>query len=104
MEAVYLDQMTLTPTSLGGMARQLVDRLELRLVNLVLEPGEIVEKHRAPVEVVFLVLAGFGRISAGEDCVAVEQGQFLICPPEIMRSVEAGQEGLNLLVVRAPNQ
>lgn len=104
MEARYLNQMEPAPTPLGGKARQLVDRLELRLVNLLLEAGETVAEHSAPVEVVFLVLEGAGSISAGEDRVAVEKGQFLTCPAGIMRSVEAGREGLNLLVVRAPNQ
>ncbi|MEQ8175896.1 MAG: cupin domain-containing protein [Syntrophomonadaceae bacterium] len=104
MEAMNLTKLDLAPTPLGGKARQLVDRLELRLVNLILEAGETVDKHSAPVEVVFLVLEGYGTISAGENRVLVEKGQFLCCPPGIMRSVAAGPEGLSLLVVRAPNQ
>lgn len=104
MEAMNLTELALAPTPLGGKARQLVNRLELRLVNLILEVGETVEKHSAPVEVIFLVLDGSGTIITEENRIAVEKGQFLSCPPGIMRSVKAGPEGLSLLVVRAPNQ
>lgn len=104
MEAAYLTELEPALTPLGGKARQLVERSELRLVNLILEAGETVDRHSAPVEVVFLVLEGSGSISAGEDRVAVEKGQFLCCPPGIMRSIKAGREGLSLLVIRAPNR
>lgn len=71
MEAAYLTEVELALTPFGGKARQLVERPELRLVNLILEAGETVDRHSAPVEVVFLVLEGSGSISAGENRVAV---------------------------------
>lgn len=104
MEARTLTDLQPEPTPLGGKARKLVDRAELRLVNLLLEPGETVEKHSAPVEVVFLVLEGSGSILAGETWVTVARGQFLACPGGLIRSVKAGHEGMSILVARAPNQ
>ncbi|HWP98334.1 MAG TPA: cupin domain-containing protein [Syntrophomonadaceae bacterium] len=103
METTYWDEMPLVATPLGGRARQLVFTPNLRLVNLVLSAQEEVESHNAPVEVVFLVLSGKGRVFVDQDSVEVEAGQMLRCPPEAMRRIEAGQEGLNLLVIRAPN-
>lgn len=105
MEPLNLNQLQLVPTPLGGKSRMLADRPELRLVNLVLEPGEEVKSHSAPVEVVFLVLSGQGSLQAGEEIIALHAGQITSCPPDLSRSICADpKQGLSLLVIRAPNQ
>ena len=91
-------------TPLGGAARRLVDKPELRLVNLELKPGEVVKSHLAPVEVVFIVLAGSGQVLVENETHSLAAGEMLVCPAGTNRSLRADiDQGLNLLVVRAPN-
>ncbi len=90
-------------TPLGGRARQLVDNPDVRIVNLELKPGEEVKSHLAPVDVVFIVISGTGQVKLEDDFLELLEGQMLVCPTGLERSIQAGDEGLNLIVVRAPN-
>ncbi|MGE5405466.1 MAG: cupin domain-containing protein [Candidatus Saccharibacteria bacterium] len=103
MNPININELPLHPTPLGGQSRMLADRPDLRLVNLLLQPGEIVKSHTAPIEVVFIIQEGSGRLTADGKAVDVTAGQMLSCPPDIAREVQAGAEGLNLLVIRVPN-
>ncbi|MGE5391103.1 MAG: cupin domain-containing protein [Deltaproteobacteria bacterium] len=91
------------PTPLGGMARTLANRPELRLVVLRVPAGEKVAEHTAPVEVIFLALAGQGTIYAGSESTTITAGEVICCPAGIIRSLTADDEDLELLVIRAPN-
>ncbi|MGE5372511.1 MAG: cupin domain-containing protein [Solirubrobacterales bacterium] len=103
-KVIRLNEMDAAPTPLGGMARILLDRPEVRVVNLTVDPGTEVGNHTAPVEVLFMVLAGKGILTAAGDEITVEPGMCIICPPDVTRSVRVlPGEPLNLLVVRSPN-
>ncbi len=91
-------------TPLGGVSRMLVDQPELRLVNLLLKAGETVGEHVAEVEVVFIIQKGSGLISAGGETAAFGAGQILVCPAGLIRSMTAGLEGTDIMVIRAPNK
>ncbi len=99
-----IKDVALDKTPLGGQARMLVNNPHLRLVNLQIKAGEQVLAHTAPVEVVFIVLAGSGLVQIEEKVYPISAGQMLICPPDCQRSIQAGpEEDLSLLVVRTPN-
>lgn len=104
MEISHINEIPLKATPLGGRARQLVATPDLRLVNLLLRAGEKVDRHKAPVEVVFLVMSGEGRIYVDDRIIELQEGQILRCPAGAGRSLKAGEKGLSLLVVRAPNR
>lgn len=104
MNAININDIPLEPTPLGGNARLLVGSPELRLVNLILSPGERVLAHTAPVEVVFYVLDGQGAVIAANERHEMKPGQMFACPADLERELQAAPDtGLNLLVVRAPN-
>lgn len=103
MKPVQISALPAAPTPLGGKARTLVDQPALRLVNLLLEPEETVQTHTAPVDVVFIIEEGSGRVLAGGQELAFESGDMIICPAGLERAVKAGSSGARLLVVRAPN-
>ncbi|MGE5415929.1 MAG: cupin domain-containing protein [Acidobacteriota bacterium] len=103
MNPINIKELPINPTPLGGQSRMLVDQPDLRLVNLILQPGEVVKTHTAPIEVVFVVLEGSGRLTADGATIDVTAGQMLTCPRDIAREVQAEANGLELLVIRAPN-
>ncbi|NPV93170.1 MAG: cupin domain-containing protein [Firmicutes bacterium] len=105
MIKIRLEDLETQPTPLGGRSRFLVDNPDLRLVNLVLQPGESVAPHTAPVKVVFLALEGRGRMVLEEKEVEISAGELAVCPPGVDRAVRAeGGSGLSLLVIRCPNR
>jgi quercetin dioxygenase-like cupin family protein len=100
----YIDELPLAPTPLGGNSRLLVSNPQLRLVNLLVAPGERVLSHTAPVEVVFLVMEGQGSVIVANEKHEIMQGQFFTCPADLEREIAADSgTALNLLVIRAPN-
>lgn len=103
MKTEKISALPAVPTPLGGRARTLVDQPALRLVSLLLEPDEAVQAHTAPVDVVFIIEEGSGRILAGEGSLAFQSGEIIVCPAGQGRAIQAGPSGARLLVARAPN-
>lgn len=104
MEILTISEIEPSPTPLGGKARILVDNPELKMVNLIIDPGQRVNTHAAPVDVVFIVLDGKGQVTVEDEEIEVVSGQMLVCPAGTLRSIDAAADGgLNLLVVRCPN-
>lgn len=103
MEKTRIAAINEEPTPLGGLARTLIDRPDLRLVVLRVPAGDQVAEHIAPVEVVFVALAGSGTIYADGQATSIMAGEMLSCPAGIPRALEAGDGDLELLVIRAPN-
>ena len=58
--------------------------------------------HEAQEEV-YVVVRGSGRMKLDDEIVALEQWDAVRVPPGTWRGYEAGPEGLELLVVGAPN-
>jgi mannose-6-phosphate isomerase-like protein (cupin superfamily) len=54
-------------------------------------------------EEVYVFLSGSGRMKLDDDIVEVEQYDAIRIPPEITRGLEAGDDGLEVLVFGAPN-
>lgn len=103
MDKTLLAKVEEKPTPLGGLARTLVDKPDLRLVLLRVPAGTRVAEHNAPVEVVFLVTSGSGVIHTDAGETPIMAGEMLACPAGIPRAISANDADLELLVVRAPN-
>jgi uncharacterized cupin superfamily protein len=58
--------------------------------------------HRTQEEV-YVVIRGSGRMKVDDEIVEVEQWDAVRVPPGTWRGYEAGPDGLELLVVGAPN-
>jgi len=54
-------------------------------------------------EEVYVVLRGSGRMKLDDEIVDVEQWDAVRVPPGMWRGYEAGPEGLEILVIGAPN-
>lgn len=103
MDKIRINDLLEETTPLGGMARTLVNRPDLRLVVLRVPAGQRVAEHNAPADVVFIALAGRGVIHAGSDETVIMAGEMVSCPAGIIRAISAAAADLELLVVRAPN-
>ena len=53
-------------------------------------------------EEVYVVVGGSGRIKVGDDIVDVARWDAVRVAPEIMRALEAGSDGLEVVAVGAP--
>ena len=58
--------------------------------------------HRTQEEV-YVVLRGSGRMKVDDEIVELEEWDALRVPPGMWRGYEAGPEGLEILVIGAPN-
>jgi quercetin dioxygenase-like cupin family protein len=100
----FIKDIPLEATPLGGNARLLISNPQLRLVNLILSPGERVLSHTAPVEVVFLVMEGQGSVIVANEKHEIIKGQMFTCAADLEREMAADAgTTLKLLVIRAPN-
>jgi mannose-6-phosphate isomerase-like protein (cupin superfamily) len=52
-------------------------------------------------EEVYVVIAGAGRIKLDDEIVQLQQWDVIRIPPEVTRNLEAGPDGLEVLVVNA---
>ena len=57
----------------------------------------------AEQEEVYVVVRGSGRMKLDDEIVALQQWDAVRVPPGVWRGYEAGPEGLELLVIGAPN-
>ena len=54
-------------------------------------------------EEVYVVLRGSGRMKLDDEIVALKEWDAVRVPPGTWRGYEAGEEGLEILVIGAPN-
>ncbi len=58
--------------------------------------------HKSQEEV-YLVVAGSGRMKVDDEIIEIKAWDAVRVPPGVWRGYEAGSEGLELLVIGAPN-
>lgn len=69
-----------------------------------IHPGRSIPfKHKhARQEEVFIIVAGSGSIRLDDETVELRAWDAVRVPPEVVRTVEAGADGLEILIVGAP--
>jgi quercetin dioxygenase-like cupin family protein len=102
-EVVHIDEIPASVNSRGVRARQVLNIAPFRIMNLVLDQGQVIPPHTSPVEVFFYVIQGAGEITIGGQVHAVKERDILPCPKDTVMSVLAGAPGLSILNVKAPN-
>lgn len=69
-----------------------------KVLLICLEEGQKVEPCVMAAEVLFYVVEGSGRITAGSSTVPVHQGSLVVVPPGLERQIEAGPRMVVLAV------
>ncbi len=74
------------------------------LIHLTLQPGEGMNPHEQPMDVVFFVIEGTGRLTVGEDSVLVTENTTIHLLRGVQRAwTNAGNTPLRILVSKLPN-
>ena len=98
-------QFGLSPSLEARFARRALGSSNLGVSRETLAPGFRVpfgHTHREQEEV-YVVLRGSGRMKVDDEIVELEEWDAVRVPPGMWRGYEAGPEGLELLVIGAPN-
>jgi mannose-6-phosphate isomerase-like protein (cupin superfamily) len=95
----------LSPALETRFAREPLETERTAVSYLRVAPGERVpwgHTHKQQEEV-YVVVNGSGRIKLDEDLVDLKQWDAVRIPPETMRNVEGGSDGIELILIGAPN-
>ncbi|SFR06345.1 Mannose-6-phosphate isomerase, cupin superfamily [Desulfoscipio geothermicus DSM 3669] len=87
----------------GITARKLLDKDGLVLMNLLFKPGEVLEMHTTPQNVVFYVVNGEGTITIGDEESKVKKDELVYSPKGIPHGLKAaGGQEFHVLVWKLP--
>lgn len=104
MKVIKVNELPNMQTAWGVKGKPVIDLPEIGIINLILEPGEQVPSHKTPVDVLFQVVAGKGKVTIGEENQVVEQGDIIVSPAQIPHALEANQGCLfSVYVMKIPN-
>lgn len=104
MEVIKVSVLPFMQTGWGVKGKPVIDRPEVGIINLVLEPGEKVPSHKTPVDVLFQIMEGKGTVTIGDESRIVEAGEFVVSPAQIPHALEANEGCLfSVYVMKVPN-
>ncbi|HSO71248.1 MAG TPA: cupin domain-containing protein [Thermodesulfobacteriota bacterium] len=88
----------------GGVAHMVLDTRHLQtlmfLAQAAVPPGEKLSGHRDPMEEIYIIQSGRGRMQVGEDWQEVQAGDAIHIPiGQFHELINTGQEELTILVV-----
>ena len=92
----------------GAVAQMVLDRRILKEIGFLaiarLEPGREIETHVDPMEEIYFILSGEGRMSVGAETTPVKPGDAVWIPAGSGHSLtNSGQGDCVILVVASPN-
>ena len=86
-------------------ARKMCVRQDVELIHLNFGPGEALEKHVNPFDVIFYVLEGSGELEIAEEKQQILKDSTIEVPANLMRSWKNNGEGnLRILVIKVLNK
>jgi mannose-6-phosphate isomerase-like protein (cupin superfamily) len=91
----------------GAIAQMILDRRTLQEIGFLaiarLEPGREIEAHIDPMEEIYIIVSGSGKMGVDEETRAVGPGDSILIPSGSRHSLlNDGQEDLTILVVASP--
>lgn len=102
MEVINLENVIFSAEKF--IPNKLIEKREVQVVLLALEPGQEVPLHKTPVEVFFLVVKGKAEIIIGEEIKTVAAGNIVLSPANIPHAIKNNSpEKASVLVVKTPN-
>ncbi|RKD26537.1 Cupin domain protein [Caminicella sporogenes DSM 14501] len=104
MEIIKMDQVEGVVNKRGVLVKQLIKHKDTTVMNLVLNPGDVVPEHSVPVNVFFYIVEGKGTLQIGDEAKVVEAKDIITCPPNTKMSLKADQgEKFVVLNVKTPS-
>ena len=103
MEVVRMSEVPVFTTPNGFAARKLLDQPSFLIMNLLLKPGEAVEKHVMPDDAFFYVVKGGGIIEIGEEQTSAAETDIVFSPKNTPRGLKSSpDQEFHVLIVRCP--
>ncbi len=82
-------------------AHKLYGSARNEVIHLCFRPGEVLEKHSNPFDVIFYVLEGIGILEVDEQSIAVGPDTLIeVSAPELRGWTNTGNENLRVLVIK----
>lgn len=104
MEIIKMDQVEGSKNKRGVVAKKILKNDDVQIMNLILEPGDVVPEHSVPVNVFFYIVEGKGSLQIGDEEKVVEARDIIPCPPNKKMRLEADQgEKFVVLNVKTPS-
>ncbi|MTI61450.1 MAG: cupin domain-containing protein [Firmicutes bacterium] len=104
MEIIKMNEIRGQKNKRGVIAKPILKHSHAQVMNLVLEPGNVVPEHSVPVDVFFYIVEGKGTLQIGEEKAIVEATNIISCPPNTKMSLTADQgERFVVLNVKTPS-
>ena len=104
MKIIRLKDVETTITPIGFAANFAVDERSAEVINLMLEPGQVVSQHEATVDTLFYVVEGKGSIESGDQVEAVRPTDMVVSYAGSPRGLRAASDsGLSVLIIKTPN-
>jgi quercetin dioxygenase-like cupin family protein len=83
-------------------ARKMCVRPDIELIHLNFSPGETLEKHANPFDVIFYVLEGSGELEVEQEKKLIAPDSAIEVPANVMRGWKnTGTGNLRVLVIKA---
>ncbi len=100
MKTVELKDAERVPINID--ARKLCVRPDVELIHIGFLPGETLEKHANPFDVIFYVVEGTGELEVAEEKKLISKDTAIQVPAGVMRGWKnTGQGILRVLVIKA---
>ena len=104
MQIIKMNEIEGSTNKRGVTSKQLHKNEDVQLMNLILQPGDVVPAHAVPVNVFFYVVSGKGTLQIGDEEKVVEASDIIPCPPDTKMSLKADQgKEFNVINVKTPS-
>jgi len=104
MNIIKMDQIEGFTNKRGVLVKQLIKHEDTTVMNLVLNPGDVVPEHAVPVNVFFYIVEGKGTLQIGDEAKVVEAKDIITCPQNTKMSLMADQgQKFVVLNVKTPS-
>ena len=98
-----LSEVEIMPNAHDLDARNLYDSPFAVVTVITLKPGQALKKHITPVDVVFYVLKGKGRVQIGDEMEIVEKDTLIESPKDVLHCwYNDFDSELSVMVIKAP--
>lgn len=99
MNVTHLKEGELIPINIA--AHKLFGSERTEVIHLCFKPGEVLEKHPNPFDVIFYVLDGTGTLEVGEESFSLGADTLIEIPANDMRGwTNTGSVDLRVLVIK----
>ena len=101
MDIINISEAAATPNPHNVKMTKLHNSEKVVMAHLVLEPGDEIAPHSAPVEAIFYCVEGIGHVTIGTEVQEVTAEAIVKCPPNIDHGwANKSEKDLKILVVK----